>query len=289
MEDLSRKQDLIAEPAYMSRRLLMNTDKARLVYFSPTGTTKKILEGIIEGFQVAMVQQIDLTLPIIKKPNEFIIKKDDFAIIGAPVYGGRIPGVAAQRLKQLRADKTPAVIVVVYGNRAYEDALLELSEIVKEAGFIPVAAGAFIGEHSYSTMAIPIAVGRPDAQDLMQARDFGSVVKKKMREIQILDSTAALSLPGNFPYKDRVALPEMSPVIIEDLCNLCGECAAVCPTAAITVDTTVLTDKKQCIRCCACVKNCPIEARVMEEPLIKQIAQWLSTTFQDRQAPTMFM
>ena len=98
----------------------MNIDKATMVYFSPTGTTKNILEGIIKGFQVSTVRQIDLTLPI-------------------------------------KADQTPAVIVVVYGNRAFEDALLELFQLVKEAGFIPVAAGAFIGEHSYSTAATPIA------------------------------------------------------------------------------------------------------------------------------------
>lgn len=266
----------------------MNADKAMLVYFSPTGTTKKILEGIIQGFQADRIEHIDLTLPA-AKTQDFVIKQDDFVIIGAPVYGGWIPGIAAQRLKQLKADKAPAVIVVVYGNRAYEDALLELSELVKEAGFIPVAAGAFIGEHSYSTTATPIAVGRPDAEDLIQARDFGAMIRKKMGEIQSLDAIAALPLQGNYPYKDSVAWPEMSPIILENLCNLCGECAAVCPTAAITVDTTVLTDKNQCIHCCACVKSCPIEARVMEEPMIKHIAQWLSTTFQERKAPDMFV
>ncbi|MGD0276540.1 MAG: 4Fe-4S binding protein [Syntrophales bacterium] len=218
----------------------MNIDKATVVYFSPTGTTKKILEGIIEGFQVAMVKQIDLTLPA-AKTQDFVIKQDDFAIIGAPVYAGRIPTIAAQRLKQLKADKTPAVIVVVYGNRAFEDALLELSELVKEAGFIPVAADAFIGEHSYSTTATPIAVGRPDAQDLVQARDFGATIRKKMGEMQDLDAVSVLPLPGKFPYIDYGAWPEMSPIILEDLCTLCGECAVVCPTAAITMGTTVLT------------------------------------------------
>ena len=265
----------------------MNTDKVTMVYFSPTGTTKKILQGIIEGVQTSVVRHFDLTLPP-AQTQDFKMRQDDFAVIGAPVYTGRIPGIAAQRLKQLKADKTPSVIVVVYGNRAYEDALLELSDLVKEAGFIPVAAGAFIGEHSFSSTAIPIAVGRPDAQDLIQARDFGVMVRKKIGEMQSPDATAALPLPGNFPYKTPIALPEMSPIIIEDRCNLCGECAAVCPTAAITVDKTVLIDKKQCVLCCACVKSCPIDACVMEEPLMKQVAQWLSKTFQERKAPEIF-
>jgi len=266
----------------------MNTDKAISVYFSPTGTTNKILEGIIHGFQANIVEYINLTIPVVKT-QDFVINRDDFAIIGVPVYAGRIPRIAAERLKQIKADKTPATIIVVYGNREYEDALLELSDLVKEVGFIPVAAGAFIGEHSYSTTATPIAVGRPDAEDLVQARYFGAMIRKKMGEMQSLDTTAALPLPGNFPYKDYGAWPEMSPIILEDLCNLCGECTAVCPTGAITVDTNVMTDRKQCIMCCACVKSCPIKARVIEEPLIKQIAQWLSTSFQERKAPDIFV
>ena len=44
------------------------------------------------------------------------------------------------------ASQTPAVLVVVYGNRAYDDALLELSDIATGAGFVPLAAGAFVGE-----------------------------------------------------------------------------------------------------------------------------------------------
>jgi ferredoxin len=192
-------------------------------------------------------------------------------------------------LKKLKADKTPAAITVVYGNRAYEDALLELSDLVKEVGFIPVAAGAFIGEHSYSTTANPIAEGRPDTEDLIQARDFGAMVSKKIGEIKSLDAIATLPLPGNFPYKDIVALPGISPIILDNLCNLCGACATVCPTAAITVNTTVLTDKTLCIRCCACVKSCPTEARVMEDARIIKVAQWLSRSFQERKAPEFFI
>jgi ferredoxin len=266
----------------------MKPDSIVTVCFSPTGTTRKILEGIAQGLKITTVNQIDLTLPAAEAQN-FMINRGDLAIIGVPVYAGRVAPTAVWRLKRLKADKTPAVIVVVYGNRDYEDALLELSRIVKDAGFIPVAAGAFIGEHSFSNREIPVAAGRPDAQDLIQARDFGAAVMKKIKEMSGLEADVALALPGNFPYKDYGELPEMSPVVIEDICNLCGECAAVCPTAAITMDAAVLTDKKKCILCCACVKTCPLEARVMEEPMVKQLAEWLSTTFRERKAPDIFI
>jgi ferredoxin len=266
----------------------MTINKAISVYFSPTGTTRIIVEEIIHQLQVAVIEHIDLTTPT-AKTTEFVINQDAFAVIGAPVYSGRIPSIAIRRLKKLKADKTPAVIVVVYGNRAYEDALLELSNLVKEVGFIPIAAAAFIGEHSYSTMAIPIAKGRPDPEDLIQARDFGAKVRIKIGEIKSLDTITTLPLPGNFPYQDIQVFPEVSPVTLDNLCDLCGACVTVCPTAAITINTTVLTDKTQCIRCCACVKSCPIEARVMEDARITKVAQWLSSNCQERKAPEFFI
>ncbi len=266
----------------------MNITSVTRVYFSPTGTTGKILQQITEGIQAAKNKDINLTLPS-SGAGDYAFGQDDFVVIGAPVYAGRIPATAVQRLKQIKGNKTPAAIIVVYGNRAFEDALLELSALVQEAGFLPVAAGAFIGEHSYSTAANPIAVGRPDAQDLARAKDFGARISKKMVAIPNPERITTLTLPGKFPYKDYGAWPEMSPVLIEDLCNLCGECAAACPTAAITVESAVLTEKKKCILCCACVKSCPLDARIMEEPMIKQIAQWLSKNFQERKEPEIFI
>lgn len=266
----------------------MNPDRAVTVCFSPTGTTQKIIAEIAQGLKINAVSRIDLTLPAAEALN-FMINRGDLAIIGVPVYAGRVAPIAAGRLKKLKADKTPAVIVVVYGNRDYEDSLLELSHIVKEAGFIPVAAGPFIGEHSFSNKETPIAAGRPDQQDIIKAREFGAMVRKKIGEMYGVNEDISLPLPGKSPYRDSGTWPEMSPVVIEDICNLCGECAVVCPAAAITADAAVLTDKKKCILCCACVKTCPLEARIMEEPMVRQIAHWLSTTFRERKAPDIFI
>jgi len=116
-----------------------------------------------------------------------MIKPGGFAVIGMPVYAGRVPSMAAQRLKQSKTDTTPTAIAVAYGNRAYEDVLPKLSALVREAGFTPVAAGAFIGGHPYSTTATPIAVGRPDSQDLRQTRDFGAMIREKLERIQSLE------------------------------------------------------------------------------------------------------
>ena len=66
-----------------------------------------------------------------------------------PSYGGRVPEIAVSRLKQMKGNGARAVLLVVYGNREYEDTLLELSDVMEAAGFSPVAAVAAVAEHSY--------------------------------------------------------------------------------------------------------------------------------------------
>jgi len=266
----------------------VNFNAARLVYFSPTKTTQKILEGIAQGTAIGKIEHLDLTPPEAKIPGPDEVQ-DELVLLGVPVYGGRVPLAAVPRLQRLKANRTPAVIVVVYGNREFEDALLELKDLARESGFIPVAGGAFIGEHSFANDTAPIATGRPDPEDLIKAKEFGMKIREKLKGIDSIDEVSQIEVPGNSPYKERRKPAEISSSTIEDLCTLCGTCASVCPVAAITVEETVETGKLACILCCACVKNCPTGARVMEEPMIKQMAEWLSTNCQIRKEPEIFV
>ena len=266
----------------------MDLTLATLIYFSPTKTTKKVLEGIAQGIQINTAKHLDLTPPEAKMRN-FEELHEEITVIGAPVHRGRIPIQAAERLKRIKAHNTPAVVVVAYGNREYDDALLELKNLVMEAGFIPVAGGAFIGEHSFSKETTPIATGRPDREDLQKARAFGAMIQKKLRDIHTLDEVPSLQVPGNFPYKEMVSRSGESPVTQEPLCIKCETCVTVCPAAAITVKETVMTDSVACITCCACVKSCPTGARIMEHPRIKEMAERLYKNCGDRKEPEMYL
>jgi ferredoxin len=266
----------------------VNFDTLRLVYFSPTKTTQKILEGIAQGAAIGKVEHLDLTPPEAKTAG-LDEMQDELVLLGVPVYGGRVPLEAVPKLQQLKANATPAVIIVVYGNREFEDALLELRDLARASGFIPVAGGAFIGEHSFASDTMPIANGRPDPEDLKKAKEFGMMIRGKLKGIDSIDAVSQIEVPGNSPYKKRREPAEISPSTQGDLCTLCGTCASLCPVAAITVEETVVTDKLGCILCCACVKNCPTGARVMEEPKIKQMAQWLNTNCQTRKEPEIFV
>ncbi|MHA2059317.1 MAG: EFR1 family ferrodoxin [Candidatus Ranarchaeia archaeon] len=261
----------------------------KLIYYSPTETSKQVVKSIAEGVHSKSATQLDLT-----PPGARTVKIEEFgaelAIIGVPVYSGRIPVEATNRLRRIKTKDTPAVLVVVYGNRAFEDALLELKNITTDAGFIPLAGAAFIGEHSYSVSEKPIAQGRPDDRDKEKLHEFGLAIREKLNAIASVDKFQPLEVPGNYPYK---ALSKRSndtaPVTKEDICIKCGTCAKVCPVAAITIGNTVETDPASCTFCTACVKNCPTNARLWEHPRILKGTEWLHTNFHKRKEPETYL
>ena len=266
----------------------MEIRQVKLIYFSATGTTQTVLEGIARGINVEDVEHINLTLP--EGTQQTIPPfSDELVIIGAPVYGGRLPVDAVNRFKQLKASKTLTILIVVYGNREFEDALLELKNLAIELGFIPIAGGAFIGEHSFASKEVPIANGRPDSLDIQKAMDFGSKIKDKVSGLQSSDAPFDLEVPGSFPYEASGARSmTVSPITKEDICTVCGTCAGVCPTAAISINGSVATQVDLCIRCCACIKNCPEGARVIEDSMWKDIANWLNENCSTRKEPQIF-
>ena len=265
----------------------MEFKQIKLIYFSATGTTQKVLESIAKGIAVEDVEHINLTLP--EGAQQTIPHfSDELVIIGAPVYGGRLPVDAINRLKQLKASKTLAVLIVVYGNRDFDDALLELKNVSIELGFNPVAGGAFIGEHSFATKNVPIANGRPDSLDVQKAMDFGAKIKDKVTALQSPDAQMDLEIPGRFPYEGGARSMAVSPVTKEDICTVCDTCASVCPTAAISINGSVATKIELCIRCSACVKNCPTGARVWEDSMMNTITNWLNENCSTRKEPQIF-
>lgn len=265
----------------------MHITSVKLVCFSPTGTTRRVLEAIARSFPGADIEQYDLTLPGARLPEE-IAADGVLTIIGAPVYGGRLPALARERLGRLRGNDGLAAVVVLYGNREFEDALLELRDLALEAGFKPVAGGAFIGEHSFSTPDVPVASGRPDAADLEKAAEFGRQIGEKLHALADPDGVESPEMPGDVPYREWKSL-NIAPETDAALCSGCATCVQVCPTTAISSAVGMPTDAGACIVCCACVKNCPTGARVMADANIRQKAVWLHDHCVERKEPQTFV
>ncbi len=268
----------------------MNIRKVNLVYFSPTCTGKKIVNEIASAMKLN-TDTIDLTPPNIDHHHK--LGGDELAIFSTPVYEGRVPSTVIDRLKMVEGDETPAVIVVMFGNRAFEDALLELRDTIIKQGFSPIAGAAFIGQHSFSSEKTPIGAGRPDEMDLKKAHEFGFDVLKKIRS---LEEFPVLKVPGSYPYSEKTRIRTESiragahPITDSATCKLCGDCASVCPTGCIEVSDIVKTEVEKCMLCSACVQSCPTGARRWEHEPILRVAKFLSTDLaRGRREPETFL
>lgn len=145
------------------------------IVFSPTGGTQKV-SGLVAGALDKNTVTVDLTDSGLDF-SAVSMTEDDVAVISVPAYAGRIPAVVADRLGMVRGNGARAVLVCVYGNRAFEDTLVELEDVAKHAGFRVIAAVAAIAEHS---IARQFAAGRPDAQDTAQLAEFAQQIQQKL-------------------------------------------------------------------------------------------------------------
>lgn len=226
---------------------------AQLYYFSPTGGTRVCAETFCRGI-ARNVSFVDLG-----KQDAAANPDCELTAFALPVFGGRIPAFAAEKISGLKGTGKKAVTLVVYGTRAYEDALLELNHVIAECGFRIVASAAVVAQHS---MVPEVGKGRPDQQDKEDITVFAGKVLEKLES----GSNTPMSVPGNHPYKDAMNLP-VTPVCLPE-CSKCGKCASVCPTGAMCMENGVVkTNPDVCILCLACVAACPKNVRAVPAPL----------------------
>ena len=250
------------------------------VYFSPAGTTRKTVEtiaGKLDGDKTM--------LDLLRHPleGETACGPGDLAVVGMPVYAGRIPGVCAESLAKLRGRNTPALAVVVYGNRAYDDALLELRDVLEANGFAVIGAAAFVAQHSIFPGT---GRGRPDAKDLALMEDFARRCTEKLESIDPRVRTH-LDVKGNAPYRQPGNVP-LKPCG-NFRCNACGACVAICPTHAIAKETPKQTDPARCIACAACIAVCPRKARNFRGLKYWLAGRMFGKKFSTRREPEMFV
>lgn len=248
------------------------------IVFSPTGGTQKVAEalGATLPAERLQVDLLDRKLDF----DHISLEGDGVAVIAVPSYGGRVPEVALQRLSRLQVDGTRAVLVCVYGNRAYEDTLVELEDTARQTGFTVVAGVAAVAEHS---IARQFAAGRPDDLDRAQLREFARQIWEKL-------SSGDLSrpdLPGNRPYKNRGGggmVPQPGPDCVQ-----CGRCAQVCPVGAINPADAREVDAGKCISCMRCVKLCPHGVRKVKQELLAAVGEKLKPVCSERKENQLFL
>ncbi len=258
----------------------MEIRKVTAVYFSPTHGTRAYAEGIA-GALSAEYEAVDLTQRAVRE-REHAFGADELVIIGAPVYAGRLPAVE-DLLARLHGEGTPAVLLVSYGNRAYDDALLELKDLCEAQGFRAVAASAWIAPHTFSAK---IGAGRPDERDRRQIGEFAEAVRALLAAG--VPEGAQLSVPGHRPYCPVKVMPFHPEA--DGRCIRCRRCVAACPVGAISPEAPEKTDAAKCIDCLACVHACPVHARDVYHPPLAQIGAGCEEHFlTPRKEPEWFL
>lgn len=269
--------------------------KIAAMYFSPTGTTEKVVSGIAGkvaeningdgGFRI-----FDFTLPGGRQqPPSF--SEGDVVVVGVPVYAGRIPNLLVKYLSSVSGNGAAAVAVVVYGQRDYEDSLIELTDLLDSNGFTVIAAGAFIGEHSLSKT---LAKNRPDEQDRVIINEFADRLSAKLSSRIPLETVA---VKGERPYRKHYTPIKRTgePLDIRKVkpktnsnCIQCKLCAESCSMGSIDYED-VANVIGICIKCGACIKKCPVQAKFYDdEDFLVHIREVEEENASPRKEPELF-
>ncbi len=248
----------------------MSFKQVQCVYWSPTGTTRKILETVAENMSLNKMKSVDLTRPLIRDQFEGELK-GDLILVGTSVYGGSIPSMILEPLNKLKGEGKWAIPIAVYGTRSPEACLEEMSGLLRTREFKILAAANFVAEHSFVHDDAPAGKGRPNEEDLKIAANFGEKIVEKMNSNPVEIPIESKPLKNGENYK-REEWPEIrtgqlmkAHVHDEEKCIKCNKCVESCPTAAIEPETYMI-DYAKCFTCTACLRVCPTNAKTITWP-----------------------
>ncbi|MGI6069934.1 MAG: 4Fe-4S binding protein [Blautia sp.] len=248
------------------------------IYFSPTGGTKKVTDILGSAWDCEK-EDIDLSSPDVDF-GAYAFGPEDVCLVAVPSFGGRVPDGIAGRIAGLSGGGAKAVLICVYGNRAYEDTLAELEDVLSAGGFVCLAAVAAIAEHS---IARQFAAGRPDAEDERELLEFAA----RIQEAADTGASVPVKVPGNRPYKEYKIVP-MAPKA-DETCNECKKCVKACPVKAIDGEDPRQTDSGICISCMRCIAVCPQGARKLDEAMLAALGEKLEKLCTGRKKNELFL
>jgi len=243
-----------------------------VIYFSPTGGTKKVVDILAEVWEEK--EYIDLADKMLDC-GSLGFSAEDTCLIALPSFSGRIPKFVPEKIRAMKGNGAKAILVAVYGNRAIDDTLAEMEDLFVEAGFVCTAGISAVAQHS---LASCYGTGRPDKADAAELREFA---------LRCKEAFGPAVLPGNRPY--RAGGGPGNPIHVDENCVSCKLCAKRCPVDAISMEDEKVTDREKCITCMQCVTICPKHARHLDKNVQAAITEKLSAVCSGRKPNELFL
>ena len=274
----------------------MNISCVKAVYYSATGSTEKVVTGIAEKIAKVLgvpMETYDFSLPVNRtEPKSYAA--DQLVVFGTPVYAGRVPNKMLPIVQgNIMGEGALAVPVVTFGNRSYDNGLIELRNELENNGFHTIAGAGVVCEHVFSDK---LATGRPNEEDWEKLADFAEAVAEKAKGMT--EIPAPIAVRGDNPVgpyytplgtdgKPAVFL-KAKPKTKEEICDQCGICAKVCPMGSISVENFSEVNGI-CIKCQACIKKCPKDAKYFDDPAFLSHVAMLEQNYTRRAEMEVFV
>lgn len=270
--------------------------KIHLVYFSPSGSTEKIVKKIATAIPGIPVETYDFLRASTRK-KKYVFENTDLVIFGS-MTAGKLFAKADEIFDYLEGNNTPFIGIITYGNGYYGIALTELQEKAENHGFKIAALGAFIARHSVD---VSIAEGRPDSKDEEIMFEFGRKAYEKILNddltlhnlpktnwSSIEQANKVIEYRENHRDESYSLPPSYKEKSISDACIQCGICARNCPVNAINIENKTF-DLEKCIACWGCINRCPRHAITSTSKEMNEIMKTFSSAFEKRLEPEIFM
>ena len=277
----------------------MIINKVYGVYFSPVKNTANVVKTIVQNLGEELnlpVEMIDFTTPE-KRNVTWSFKEDELVVFGTPTFAGRIPNKILPYVQTLfEGEETLAIPVVTFGNRSFDNSLIEVKNELEDHNFKTFAAAAVACEHSFTDK---LAKERPDQEDIRQLAGFIREVVELLRDTKGKEEIISpVMVPGDDPLTSYyiplgvdgqpVQFLKAKPKTREEDCDHCGICAAACPMAAIDFsDETKVPGT--CIKCQACVKLCHSGAKYFDDEKFLSHVKMLEENYTRRAEPEFFI
>ena len=223
----------------------------KIVYFSPTDTTKNIVNKVASEMALPIIKEFNLTN---YEYNNFkyTFNENDVILLGSPVYGARIPKTAKNRFNGLTGSNSKIVLVLTYGNVHYDYSPIEFYEMIKNKGFTIIGIGVFSVRHNVFKN---IGLNRPNEQDYKEIKQFSQNLVEKIN--RNTNKNIEIKWEGSFGENPKYPVRPKG----NKNCQKCGLCIKLCPENAIEPTDPRKTIKDKCAFCTRCIKYCPNRAR----------------------------